>query len=282
MRHGRFGSSCLLCLAVLVWLPASPLRQNTVQPRAYVLRQGATSQWEAGSRQDMASRSVNRSHQDTPLAGPRNIINVYSGTRSPKASKTADDGRQKTVSLLSDLPAAREREEAFSYPIPGAELPAKPPSSANAPIHNPSRAPQPTLSDFAWLEGKWRGVWGPRIVEQIWTAPQGGQVLGLFRVIENDKTLVIELLSLSETPDSIALRLRHFTPALLPWEQSGFTTMKLVGLDTATAEFENPADGQPRREVFTRIDPDTYTSKSEIAPEAGAAHVTEIRYHRQK
>ena len=69
-------------------------------------------------------------------------------------------------------------------------------------------------------------------------------MLGLFRVIENDKTLVIELFSLFETPDGVALRFRHFTPALVPWEQSGLTTMKLVEFGTKSAVFENSA-GRP-------------------------------------
>jgi len=150
-------------------------------------------------------------------------------------------------------------------------------------------APRPAasgLSDFAWLAGKWQGVWGPRVAEQIWTAPKAGQMLGLSRVIENDKTLVIELFSLFQTPGGVELRLRHFTPTLVPWEQSGITTMRLISFDgklgTKIAVFENAGDGQPKREVFTCVDPDTYVSKSEIGPDAGADHVTEIQYHRQK
>ena len=48
------------------------------------------------------------------------------------------------------------------------------------------------------------------------------------------------------------------------------------------AIFENDAGGQPKRDVFTRIDPDTYIFKSDIAPDTGAGYATEIRYHRQK
>jgi hypothetical protein len=108
------------------------------------------------------------------------------------------------------------------------------------------------------------------------------KMLGLFRVIENDKTLVIELFSLFETPDGVALRFRHFTPALVPWEQSGLTTMKLAEFGAKGAVFENSAGGQPKRAAFSRIDPDTYISKSEIMPADGSAHSTEITYHRQK
>ena len=172
-------------------------------------------------------------------------------------------------STSKDSPAATKTTDAKN-----------PPASAWA--NESSHGSKPTLLDFAWLEGKWQGTWGPRVVEQIWTAPRAGQMLGLFRVVENDKTLVIELFSLFETPDGVELQFRHFTPALAPWEQSSLTTLKLASLDAKTAVFENPADGQPKHDVFTRIDPDTYASQSEIVLEAGGTHVTEIRYHRQK
>lgn len=158
-------------------------------------------------------------------------------------------------------------------------------SSQAPPTTPPETKPptgRPTLSDFAWLEGKWQGAWGPRIAEEVWTAPKAGQMLGLFRVIENDKTLVIEVFSLFETPDGVALRFRHFTPALVPWEQSGVTTMKLAEFGAKSAIFENSAGGQPKRAAFTRLDPDTYISKSEIMPADGGSHSTEITYHRQK
>jgi hypothetical protein len=156
------------------------------------------------------------------------------------------------------------------------------PNQARSAAPPETRPPRPTLSDFAWLEGKWQGAWGPRVAEEVWTAPKAGQMLGLFRVIENDKTLVIELFSLFETPDGVALRFRHFTPALVPWEQSGLTTMKLTGFEAKSAVFENSAGGQPKRAAFNRIDPDTYISKSEIMPADGSSHSTEITYHRQK
>jgi Domain of unknown function (DUF6265) len=157
-------------------------------------------------------------------------------------------------------------------------------SSPNESMSKPPQMPRPALSDFAWLEGKWLGNWGPRVAEQIWTAPKGGQMLGLFRVVANDKPVVIELFSLVDTPEGVELKFRHFTPALAPWEQSdaGLMTMKLNEFGPATLVFENAGDGQPRRAMFIRTDPDTYISKSEIVPLTGGAHTAEITYRRQK
>jgi uncharacterized protein DUF6265 len=139
-----------------------------------------------------------------------------------------------------------------------------------------------TLGDFAWLEGKWQGLWGPRIAEQVWMAPRGGEMLGLSRVAENDKTLVIELFSLAETPNGIELRFRHFTPSLTMWEKSDFAELKIASLDPKMIVFENPAGGQPKRQTFIRVDAENYISRSEIVSDSENKQVTEIRYHRQK
>ena len=106
-------------------------------------------------------------------------------------------------------------------------------------------------------------------------------MVGVFREIENDKTLVIELFSLVETPDGIEYRFRHFTPSLAPWERSGPTVLMLSSADPTQIVFENANDGKPKRVIFTRIGPDTYISRSEIVPDQGETQVTEITYRRQ-
>ncbi|MGH9692379.1 MAG: DUF6265 family protein [Candidatus Acidiferrales bacterium] len=145
-----------------------------------------------------------------------------------------------------------------------------------------ARASQATLADFTWLEGRWEGAWGPRMAEQVWMPARAGQMLGVFRVVGNNKTLVIELFSLRQTPDGIELLLRHFTPSLVPWEKSGPAILKLARIDPKRAVFENDEGGSPKRSIFTRIDPDTFSSRSEIVPDASNEQVTEIVYHRQK
>lgn len=150
--------------------------------------------------------------------------------------------------------------------------------SANAPAEHENRA-KVSLADFAWLEGKWQGNWGPRIAEQVWMGARGGEMPGLFRVAENDKTLVLELYSLLSTPDGIELRLRHLTPALVPWESST-TVLRLARLDANQAVFENTSEGQPSRSMLIRVDGNTYISRTEISADSSNKQVTEIRFHR--
>jgi Domain of unknown function (DUF6265) len=154
-------------------------------------------------------------------------------------------------------------------------------SDASASPTPPQSVPGPKLSDFAWLEGRWRGDWGPRVAEQVWMASKTGMMLGDFRLIENDKVLVIELFTLVEQSGVINFYFRHFTPELVPWEKSDATLLKLATADPKKSEFENPANGKPKRIVFSRIDADTYTWRSEIIPENGDPQIVEITYHRQ-
>ena len=138
------------------------------------------------------------------------------------------------------------------------------------------------LADLAWLSGRWQGQWGPRIVEQDWTPAKADMMLGMYRVIENDKTLVVELLALTESPDGIEYRIRHFTPTLAPWEKSGSAVLNLVSMDIKRIVFENPVDGQPKHAILDRIDEDTYVSRSEIVPPEGDVQVVSITFRRQK
>jgi len=146
----------------------------------------------------------------------------------------------------------------------------------------PQSLPSPKLSDFAWLEGRWRADWGPRVAEQVWTAPKAGMMLGDFRVTENDKVLVIELFTLVEKPGGINFYIRHFTPELVPWEKSDATLLNLANAEAKKFDFENPANSRPKRAVFTRIDNDTYTARSEIVPEKGDPQIIEITYYHRE
>lgn len=137
-----------------------------------------------------------------------------------------------------------------------------------------------TVADLRWLEGTWRGEWGPRAAEQVWMAPQAGVMTGTFSLMETDKVLVIELFSILQTPGGVGFNIRHFTPELNAWEKGDPTRLTLGSFDNKTFEFDNAVDGKPKKFIFTRTDADTYVSRAEIVPETGDAQVIEITYHR--
>jgi Domain of unknown function (DUF6265) len=154
--------------------------------------------------------------------------------------------------------------------------------AASSDVSSTLPPPKATLADLAWLAGRWQGSWGPRVAQQVWTAPKAGVMMGTFQLAENDKTLVLELFTVVEESGGIKFHLRHFTPSLVAWEKPGPTVLNLASADPKSIAFENPIDGQPKRAVFMRVDADTYISRSEVVPEKGQEQVTEITYHRQK
>jgi len=164
----------------------------------------------------------------------------------------------------------------------GAGQASKPQPQATAPAAAGASAPKSAIANFAWLEGRWQGEWGPRTAEQVWLAPKAGEIVGLFRLVENEKTLVIELFTLVEKDGGVNFYFRHFTPELLPWEKSDAIVLHLGDFDANKFDFENPLNGMPKRAILTRLDADTYVARSEIVPENGEPQVIEITYHRQK
>jgi hypothetical protein len=151
-------------------------------------------------------------------------------------------------------------------------------SEESTPTSNPSTA---NLADFAWLEGRWKGEWGPRIAEQVWLSPKAGVMEGMFRVLESDKTLVIEFFTLVQKPDGITFYFRHFTPSLAPWEKSDATVLNLASIDAKKSVFENSVNGMPKTATWTRVDPDTYLYHAQLVPETGDRQEIEITYKRQ-
>jgi uncharacterized protein DUF6265 len=137
-------------------------------------------------------------------------------------------------------------------------------------------SPPATLADMAFLVGHWTGDGLGGIFEEVWTAPKQGVMVGLYRGLKADGSPVFnELLLLREEKGSLMVRLKHFDPDLIGWEEkSQVVTMpfvakrdgvmhfdgmafKVTGPDTLTVylAIENKKDGTAREAVFryTRV-----------------------------
>jgi len=120
--------------------------------------------------------------------------------------------------------------------LPGAGL-------AQAPAPAPSRA---VLSDLSWMTGRWIDDAGGSLSEEIWTAPEGDSMMGMWRYVVGGKTQIYELLAITVEPDGIVLRLRHFDPRLVGREDKDKSVeLHLVGWTPGEAAFEGPALGAP-------------------------------------
>jgi len=86
-------------------------------------------------------------------------------------------------------------------------------------LANGAASPPATLGGLAWLVGHWSGEGLGGQVEEIWAAPQGGAMLGMFRMIKSGAPGFYELMTLVEERGSVTLRLKHFNPDLTGWEE---------------------------------------------------------------
>lgn len=131
-----------------------------------------------------------------------------------------------------------------------------------------------TLHDFAWLAGRWKGTVAAipgSVAEVTFSAPMSGLVTGMMRLVRNDTVLVVELISLVDTPRGVELRFRHFSPALDAYEREFRQTMRLTRHEPRSYTFENTVaydaklmSTQPRRTQFVRTSDDEYVGRSDI------------------
>lgn len=97
-----------------------------------------------------------------------------------------------------------------------------------------------TLADFAWLTGHWIGTgFGGAHVEEIWTAPNGTSMQGMFRLVRGGRAQVYEMVVLLPVGDTVEMRLKHFTAELKAWEEKEkWVTFRLVKLTAQELCFE--------------------------------------------
>jgi len=146
----------------------------------------------------------------------------------------------------------------------------------------------PTLADFAWLAGHWEGPLPfpgadkPLTAEQEWFAPSNGTMLGMFRLRSEQKTLIIELFTVRETPEGIYFYFRHFSPELVPQEKEDAYRLKLTKWEGGRFQFDNTVQNQLKDAILTNVDADHYISHGDITGADGKPAVIEVSYHRVK
>src|ERR1700674_1436181 len=141
---------------------------------------------------------------------------------------------------------------------------------------------KPTLEDFSWLGGRWEGKLGPMTAEQQWMAPKNGTMQGFFRLTDTEKTIVIELFTIRESPSGIDFYFRHFSPELKPWEEKDAYHLNLTKSDGGVFRFDNSVVNQLKDAILTRVDGDSYISHGDITDADGKPKAIEVTYHRVK
>lgn len=110
-----------------------------------------------------------------------------------------------TVALLASIPCLAE--------------PAAAPAAGPVGVAAPAVPPPATLADAAWLAGTWQGEGLGGWVEDVWGEPRAGSMPGMFRLVKDGAVVFYEILAIVEKGGSLELRLKHFGPDLVGWEE---------------------------------------------------------------
>ena len=108
------------------------------------------------------------------------------------------------------------------------------PSSAQAPPDDTAR--------LSWLEGRWQGTSDGVAMEEHWTAPRGGALLGVHRDVKSGRMVSYEFLRIQATPEGIVYFASPSGAAVTPF--------KLAELGEKRVVFENSQHDFPQRILY--------------------------------
>ncbi|HEX7086512.1 MAG TPA: DUF6265 family protein [Vicinamibacterales bacterium] len=129
---------------------------------------------------------------------------------------------------------------------------------ASAPAMAQPAAGRATLADLAWIAGHWVSGESGTLSEEVWTAPHGDSMLGMWRLVRDGESRVFELMAIVQTPDGPLFRLRHFTRDFVAWEEKDQAiALPLARRGADEAVFEGSGtDGKPLRLTYQRAGSD--------------------------
>ena len=104
------------------------------------------------------------------------------------------------------------------------------------------------VEQIAWLQGCWQSVTGDRVVEEQWTAPRAGSMLGTGRTTRGTTLIEYEFVVVRERGDRLVY-LAH---------PSGQPPAEFVSIAISSTEvvFENAQHDFPQRVGYQRQGPD--------------------------
>ncbi|MGH8638085.1 MAG: DUF6265 family protein [Burkholderiales bacterium] len=136
--------------------------------------------------------------------------------------------------------------------------------------------PAARIGDLVWLQGRWEGGGLGGTMEEVWSAPASGAMVGYFRLVRNGEPTFYEIMTLLEVDGSVEMRLKHVSPDMTGWEEKAdFVTFRLVRHDSTGAYFEGL--------TFRRASPDRIDGFLAIGDRStGAVREEKFVYRRAK
>ncbi|MFN7986246.1 MAG: DUF6265 family protein [Thermoanaerobaculia bacterium] len=132
---------------------------------------------------------------------------------------------------------------------------ARPGAAADAPASaaTPRADIEATLADVSFLSGRWLEEEGGTLSEETWSAPAGDSMVGMWRLAQDGRAKLFELLTLVAEEGKVTLRLRHFDRRGVAWEEKDRPlVLPLVAREKGSALFEGEGKGGLLRLTYRR------------------------------
>lgn len=82
-----------------------------------------------------------------------------------------------------------------------------------------AKSPPAKVDVIAWMAGRWTGEGFGGQIEELFSPPAGGAMIGHYRNWVGDKVEFYELEGILEEKGSLVYRVKHFNPDLTGWEE---------------------------------------------------------------
>ena len=105
------------------------------------------------------------------------------------------------------------------------------------------QAPKTSLDSLAWITGSWTGTARGVEMEEHWTSPKGGSMIGIHRDVAKGRTVSFEFLRIEMQKDQIVY-------LSMPNGRSPATPFPLKEVSGTRVVFENPAHDFPQRIIY--------------------------------
>lgn len=128
---------------------------------------------------------------------------------------------------------------------------------AHAPTDLAGQAPAPAerLTRLEWMAGCWESGSGPRVVDEHWTRPRAGLMLGGSRTVRGDSLVEFEQVKLLERGGRLV-----YAAAPSGQEPAEFES---IAVSDSSVTFENRAHDFPQRIIYRRIGRDSLLARVE-------------------
>jgi len=96
-----------------------------------------------------------------------------------------------------------------------------------------------SVDQFAWIAGRWVGAGLGGKVEEMFSPPQGGQMVGHFRSWGDSGPKFYEFECICTESTGIVYRVKHFNPDFHGWEEKeNYHSFPLLSIDGDTYRFD--------------------------------------------